>query len=212
METDQFNDLLERMPKIAEAVNAFDSSEVQREAFAVLIAATGPLPERHSTKTAPTAPTPSQPPAGDPTPSEVEDEIPGIAIREGDGTIKFTIRDIKAKNAKDAGIRLTLVAAYVHERLTGNPEISRKDILNPLLKSWRAYDGNIRGAISKHRGILQGAGRDLIKLDTHARNEAEDIIKQMEDEEYSGTWKPSDGGKRRRRKLTSGDSEPSEDA
>lgn len=41
METDQFDDLLKRMPKIAEVVNAFKSNEVQQSAFRVLVEAVG---------------------------------------------------------------------------------------------------------------------------------------------------------------------------
>jgi hypothetical protein len=41
MATDQFDDLLKRMPKIADAVNAFKSDEVQASAFKALLDAAG---------------------------------------------------------------------------------------------------------------------------------------------------------------------------
>lgn len=44
MKTDQFDDLLVKLPKIAEAVNAFSSEEVQRQVFQTLITTLGVKP------------------------------------------------------------------------------------------------------------------------------------------------------------------------
>ena len=98
-------------------------------------------------------------------------EISGIAVLDSDGNLTFTLQDVKAKSALDASIRLTLVAAYVHEKLTGNPEMSRKKVLVPLLTDWRIYDGNTRQAIVRHRGIIR-KGRSALKLDSTAKRGA----------------------------------------
>jgi len=53
MAIDQFDDLLKRMPKIAEAVNAFKSEEVQKSAFRTLLASLNvDLPEDDETEEA----------------------------------------------------------------------------------------------------------------------------------------------------------------
>lgn len=122
-------------------------------------------------------------------------EIPGIAILEEDKTITFTIRDLKAKNANDAGVRLALVAAYVNEKLTGNKILSRKKILKPLLGDWRIDNGNIRSAILAHRGIVP-VSRYELKLDSHAKTEANKIIKEILDESTNGKWRPAKVGKK----------------
>lgn len=119
-----------------------------------------------------------------------ENEIPGIAIYDGDNNIKFTFRDIKAKNAKDAAVRLALVSTYVHEQFTGEKIAPRQLTLTPLLKDWRINCGNSRAAIVAHKGII-AEGQNKVQLDSHAKNEAEEIIRQINDESVVGKWKPS---------------------
>ena len=126
----------------------------------------------------------------------IENEVPGIAVLEPGGTLRFTIRDIKATSANDAGVRLALVAAYVHEKLTGNPEMSRRKVLNPLLEDWRIYNGNIRQAISEHRGIIGKERGDSIRLDSHAKEEAEKLIAEIRDQNTKGRWSPSAVGRK----------------
>lgn len=121
-------------------------------------------------------------------------EIPGIAILQNDGTIKWTIRDIKAKNANDAGLRLSLVAAYINEKLTGQNQTSRKSIINPLLNDWRIYNGNIRKTIRDYKGIITDG--DLIKLDTHAKKEAQGILEEIIDPSIEGQWSPGKVGQK----------------
>ena len=189
MSSDHLDNLLKSMPKIAEAVNLFKSEEVQKRAFEVLITGIGTVPVVPSGI--------MDPPFTPPTTVNQENEIPGIAIKNTDGSIQFTFRDIKAKSAADAGIRITLLAALVHEKLTGQEELSRKKILNPLLEDWRVYDGNLRDAINEHRGIINT--RTTIKLDSHAKDEAKKIIQEVLDDSIVGKWNPSNVSKSTRK-------------
>jgi len=75
--------------------------------------------------------------------------------------------------------------------------MSSKDVLVPLLKDWRIYDGNIRAALAKHKGILRDD--DLVRLDSHAKTEAENILREIQDPEIQGKWKPEQVGKKAKR-------------
>ena len=118
-----------------------------------------------------------------------EGEIPGIAMLEEEGKIAFTLRDIKAQNKTNAWVRLALLATYVHEELTGETEISRSKVVNPLLKDWRAFDGRVRQAIADHKGIIS-IGKGLVKLDRRAKEEAKAIMQQVLDPKVEGKWSP----------------------
>ncbi len=133
-----------------------------------------------------TSPPTEKPPVLSPKGNEIE----GIAILEPEGKIVFTLRDIKADSKVDAGVKLTLLAAYVHENLTGNEECSRREVINPLLKEWRAYDGGVRGEIANHNGIISVNNR-TIKLDRHAKLEAKKIVARVLDSKIMGTWSPN---------------------
>lgn len=137
-----------------------------------------------------------------PLPEATSKEIPGVAILEDDGKIQFTIRDPKAKSAADAGIRSTLVAILVHERLTGKPEASSKNLVVPLLRDWRIYDGNIRQALADHKGIIRAG--DSMRLDSYAKAEAESILQQIQDPEIQGKWNPNQVGKKGKKTKKNG--------
>lgn len=113
--------------------------------------------------------------------------VGGIAQLSDTGELKITIRDLKAKSALDAAIRLALVAIYAFEQLAGKRLSSRKS-LTPLLKQWRLYDGNTRARLARERGIMRDG--DNLSLDEHAKLEAQKYIDDIQNPELNGTWKP----------------------
>ena len=62
-------------------------------------------------------------------------ELPGIARVTLAGDFRLTVRDLKARSALDAAVRLAKVAIYAHELLTGEPLSSRRG-LTPILRAW----------------------------------------------------------------------------
>lgn len=114
-------------------------------------------------------------------------EIPGIA-KVSESGFRLTVRDVKARSAIDAGLRLTHIAIRAHEQLTGQRTVSSKHILVPLLKNWRVYDGNFRAALAKHKGIIRNG--DELELDFHAQSDADKYIAEVLDSSIEGTWKP----------------------
>ncbi len=115
-------------------------------------------------------------------------ELPGIATLTPDGKMVLTVRDFKAKNKTDAGLRAALAYVLAYEKLTGKPAPSRHG-LTPLLKDLRLYDGNIRAAIAEHPGIVRE--KDHIRLDSVARQEATNIISEIIDMKIKGKWQSS---------------------
>ncbi|NIM05766.1 MAG: hypothetical protein GTO55_05965 [Armatimonadetes bacterium] len=132
---------------------------------------------------------------------ETGNEIPGIAMLDADDKIHLTIRDIKAKSANDAAVRLALVAIRAHEKLTGQQEVSSRKVVVPILKGWRAYDGNTRVALADYRGIQRKG--DLLYLDSHARTEADAIIREINDPQVKGNWTPKRQRGKSKRKAKS---------
>ena len=120
--------------------------------------------------------------------SNAPNEIPKIASLNSDGNFSVIIQDLKAQSQTIAGVRLALATIHAYKKLTGNNISSRKDLV-PVLKHFRLYDGNIRVALSRHRGIIRD--KDILSLDAFAQKEAEDIIKEIQDPNTSGTWTPS---------------------
>ena len=118
---------------------------------------------------------------------EVVGEIPGIARMIGD-RFEMTVRDLKAKSTIDAAIRLAHVVIYAHEKLAGKKSVSSRKVLLPILKEWRAYDGNTRPALANHKGIHRNG--DELSLDALSRQEAQDYIDQILDDSIRGTWNP----------------------
>lgn len=103
-------------------------------------------------------------------------ELPGIARVTPAGDFRLTVRDLKARSALDAAVRLAKVAIYAHELLTGEPLSSRRG-LTPILRAWGLYDGNTRTRLAKERGILRSG--DSLSLDDQARHQAERLIAEM---------------------------------
>ncbi len=129
----------------------------------------------------------------------LDKEIPGVALVTKEGYLKITARDIKAKSTIDAAVRLAHIAIKAYCELTGQDSMSSRKVLTPLLKEWRAYDGNTRRALSTHRGILREG--DNLMLDAHAKKDAERFVTEILDDEVQGTWKPAASGKKRTKKA-----------
>jgi hypothetical protein len=116
-------------------------------------------------------------------------EIPGIARLSANGELELTVRDVKARSTLDAAIRLAHIVIYATERLKGDAGVSSKKVLVPILKDWRAYDGNTRTALARHKGIQRDG--DTLSLDAIAKKEAEKYIAQVLDDSLSGAWNPN---------------------
>jgi hypothetical protein len=126
-------------------------------------------------------------------------EMPGIARVSGEGELRLTVRDVKARSAMDAVVRLAHIAIRAHELLTGQKSISSKNVLVPLLKSWRVYDGNARTALGKQKGIIRNG--DELELDVHAQGDADRYIAEALDGGIEGTWNPAAKGRKRQARL-----------
>ena len=119
---------------------------------------------------------------------ETEDrELPGIARMTEKG-FELTVRDLKARSTTDAAIRLAHIVIYAYEKLTGEKTVSSRKVLLPILKEWRAYDGNTRPALANHKGIHRDG--DNLSLDAISRNDAETYINEVLDDSVHGTWNP----------------------
>ena len=122
-------------------------------------------------------------------------EIPGIAQITDSGDFELLIRDIKAKSANDAGIRLALIAIYAHEKLTGEKTLSSRKSLTPLLREYRLYTGNIRFKLAHYTGIVRDG--DKLSLDIHAKQDAEKYTDEVLNSEIKGDWNPKSVKKKR---------------
>ncbi len=126
-------------------------------------------------------------------------EIPGIAKLSENGVLQVTIRDLKAKSANDAALRLAHVLVLANEQLTGSASVSSKAVLVPALRKYRAYDGNTRSALARHRGIVRT--NDELSLDAFCRQEAERYMRDILNPAVQGSWTP-DGSRQTRRTTT----------
>lgn len=116
--------------------------------------------------------------------------LEGIAQLDDNGAFHITVRDLKAKTQNDAAIRLSLITVYTYKKLTGE-DISSRQVLVPVLKHHRLYDGNTRVTLSRYKGLIrQGDSRDILILDAYAQKEAEQYIKDVQDESLTGSWTP----------------------
>lgn len=131
-------------------------------------------------------------------------EVPGIAKLLDDGSFRLTLRDPKAKNTRDAAIRLALITIRAYTQLTGEPSTSSRKTVVPTLKYWRAYDGNTRTDLARYRGLLRAG--DALSLDAHAIQEADRFIHEALDGSTSGAWKPT----ARPRRKSANSKEPNE--
>lgn len=115
------------------------------------------------------------------------------------GEFFLTARDIKANTGNDAIRRLTYVTIRAYGQLKSESKVSRKDVINPILKKWRVNPGKARLFLATDKGLLRED--DLFSLDVHATADADDFIRQIKDPTVKGNWKPSDSGKKRKTKT-----------
>ena len=127
-----------------------------------------------------------------------ESEIPGVARLTDAGHLEITVRDLKAKSATDAAIRLAHIVLLAKEKLTGSKTTSSRKELTPILKQWRVYDGNTRAALGQHKGIHRKD--DELSLDAISRQEAESYIAQVLDDSIHGPWNPVGRGRKTARR------------
>lgn len=131
-------------------------------------------------------------------------EMAGIAQLQDNGNFKLTVRDLKAKNTNDAAIRLAHIVVHAYTTLTEEASVSSKKVLMPILREWRAYDGNTRGALAKHKGIIREG--DLLSLDAHSKKDAEQFVGDVLDNAIEGKWSPPSMARKRKQKTTGGKS------
>ena len=122
-------------------------------------------------------------------------EIPGIARIQENGTFRLTVRDLKAKNTNDAAIRLAHIVIRAYGELTGETSVSSKKVLVPILREWRAYDGNTRVVIARHKGIIREG--DSLSLDAHSNKDAFRFMSEVLDSSITGTWSPRSTSRKR---------------
>jgi len=141
---------------------------------------------------------------------DVDDNLDAIATLTSDGQYHSSIRDLKASNAKDATKRLVYVIIQSYTKMMNSPSVSRKAIINPELIRWRLANGNSRDFIAKDMGIIKHG--DKLSLDQHAQNEADQFIRDIENPEIIGSWKPGITKRQPRSKNGSENSEESQPA
>jgi hypothetical protein len=122
-------------------------------------------------------------------------EMPGIAVITDSGDVRFTIRDPKAKSAREATTRLVYVGVHASQALTGKKGVSRKGVIVPLLKHWRVYDGNARQFLAMDKGLLKNG--DELELDGHAQKDAEQYIQEIQDSNRVGSWRPGSSSRKK---------------
>ena len=63
-------------------------------------------------------------------------EIRDVACLTPEGEFKITARDLKAKSANDAAIRLAHVVIFAYTKLKGDKAVSSRKVLVPVMKEW----------------------------------------------------------------------------
>ncbi len=132
-------------------------------------------------------------------------EIPGIAKLSQAGDVQLTVRDFKAKSANDAAVRLVHVVIWAAAKLTGESSVSSKNVIVPLLRKYRCYDGNTRQAIASDKGLVRDG--DLLSLDFHAEQYAERVVSEILDSGSEGKWKPGSTKRRTARPASASNTE-----
>lgn len=117
-------------------------------------------------------------------------EIPGIACLNDNDEVEFTLRDIRAKSANDAAVRLVHIAILVYSELKGETSVPAK-IIARLLNDHRCYDGNTRAAIARCKGIIKDKDHRR-SLDAPARDEAQRIVMEIQLGRGPDIWKPGE--------------------
>jgi hypothetical protein len=192
MKTSNIGPELAAMTKVSEALNSLADLKARERviswaASAFGVSALGPT-QRVGSET-PARPTGNRP--------ADEKEIAGIARVTPNGELHLTVRDLKARSANDAAIRIAHLTLLANERLNNSDSLSSKNVLVPILRRYRAYDGNTRGALAQHRGFARVG--DQLSMDLHCKEEAEEFVKQILDPAVQGTWNPSAKPTKKRR-------------
>ncbi len=184
---------IEAFPKISEALGAIEDDAARDRVLRWAILKYGQKTKQElQLETIPSAP------AARPVTTARGNEIPGVAKLMDSGELKLTVRDLKAKSTNDAAIRLAHIAIYAYETLTGEASVSGRKVLVPLLRKWRAYDGNTRAVLAKQKGLVRQG--DQVSLDEFARQDAERFIEEIRDSGLQGSWQPGSNTKRRQSK------------
>jgi len=172
---EKYESLKKELPSIAESVKNFPDA-LQGSVFNLLIS--------NFLGESITKPNASQAPVHQ---EEGKTEIPGIARLDSSGNFNITIRNPKATSKEDAYKKLTymIIRAYLMLK-PGESGISRKDVINPILKKWRLNDGNCRKFLANDVGISRDG--DIFSLDVHASEEADDFMKQVLDDSVLTNW------------------------
>jgi hypothetical protein len=183
-EDDSTDTELQVMMKVSEAVNSLKSAAARDRVLYWAAQKFRATPGRQLQPT-----TSPLPPAQIVTPENSTKEIPGIARLSEAGELHLTVRDTKARSANDAALRIAHLLIYATEQLAGAGSISSKSTLVPTLRKYRAYDGNTRTVLARHRGFIREG--DQLSMDLHCKQEAEGFVAEILDSATHGTWNPS---------------------
>ncbi|MCC7389997.1 MAG: hypothetical protein IT431_14645 [Phycisphaerales bacterium] len=140
--------------------------------------------------------------SGTPQTAATPGELGDIIHILDDGSIKVVARDLKAASANDAAVRLAHVVVYCVKHLLNGQKASSKVHLVPVLRDWRCYNGNTRGALAKEKGMIREG--DALSLDQLAARRAEEIIAEIRNTETEGKWKGGTAAKKQVAKNKTG--------
>lgn len=200
---ERYERLKVELPVIAGIVSEFPETLHQRAFDALVSALLGHEQSPAAPVPPPTSTNPSLNAVPGPSstgPRGASDTISGVALRTKEGEVKLLFKDPKASSSGDAARRIAYVAIRANELLTGDERVSFRRTVTPALQRWRLKSGGIRTAIRVDPGILRAD--DLAWLDEHAKDEADQFIRDIQNREAVGTWNP---GEIRRVKRTRAD-------
>ena len=178
---EKYNKLMKELPEIGKVVSSLPET-VQGKAFDIIVST---LLEREQTLPV----TPPISPKSDTGVPISGNDLSAIGTKASDGSFHFSVRDLKATTAWDATKRLTYVLVRAYTQIMGTETASRKNVINAHLRSWRLYDGNARKFLANDAGIIRN--NDELKLDKHASDEADQFIREIADQNVTGSWKPT---------------------
>lgn len=105
-------------------------------------------------------------------------EIPGVALIDEEGRLRITLRDLGGKTKTEKARRLVYIAIRAYGKLTGEEGVSSRQIVTPILKEWRLYDGNSRAMMASDKGIQRNG--DVLRLDVPGKREADEFIAEAQ--------------------------------
>jgi hypothetical protein len=177
MGEEDFTFLLSRMPEIADAVNAFESEELQREAFHALVGAFRGQPSNHVQNET----------RGEEAPSAEHKDRPRRKRSKGGGYSPKLVRDLNlSPNGKKPFAEFVTekqpqsnedkyaVVVYYLEQVLGLKEITLDHVSSVfrLTNGWKE-PGNIRSGITtaaSRKGTIDTTDFDDLKTTPHGRN------------------------------------------